>query len=152
MGARGPVPKRSSQRRRRNKESKPQTVKVKTRAKQAPSSPAQLVPQPAPNGNWHPEAKRWYASLAESGQAHFFEPSDWQAAHFLAGEISTYLRAKKKSAMMFSYIWGAMADMLTTEGARRRVKMEIERQPPETDHPDVPNLDAYRDRAAAAAG
>lgn len=140
MGERGPLPKRSSQRRRQNKESKPEKA----------TAPAAPVKQPRVNGKWHPVAKDWYRSLAESGQAQFFEPSDWQAARIVAGELSYYLRSKKRAAMMFSHLWSAMNELLTTEGARRRLKLEIERGTPEVDHGDgVSDLDEYRKRRAA---
>lgn len=139
MGERGPVPKRKSQRRRRNKESKPDSV---------PAQTAAAVKAPPALKDWHAGAKRWYKSLAESGQAQFYEPSDWEAARLIAGELSVYLRSKKRSAMMFSYLWSAMTDLLTTEGARRRLKLEIDReQPSEGDEDaDVAKLDDYRDR------
>lgn len=138
-GKGGPVPKRSSQRRRRNKESKPQKV----------TAPVTAVDQPPVNGKWHPTAKAWYKSLAESGQAQFFEPSDWQAAKILAGELSIYLRSTKRSAMMFAHIWTGMGELLTTEAARRRLKIEIERDQPKGDEDaDVADLDEYRKRAA----
>lgn len=140
MGARGPVPKRSSQRRRRNKDSKPEKASVLAKVK-----------QPVVNGNWHPAAKAWYRSLAESGQAQFYEPSDWQQAKLLAGEISDYLRSKRKSAMMWSHIWSAMNDLLSSEGARRRVKLEVERGSSDEGDKDgdVADLDEFRKRAAA---
>ena len=130
MGERGPVPKRSSQRRRQNKESK--------------------VPVPASDPEWHTTAAAWFESLAESGQAQFYEPSDWQAARLIADELTTYLSNDRRSAMMFSHIWSAMTDLLTTEGSRRRVKLEIERDQPEADDPEaeVTQLDAYRARAS----
>lgn len=141
MGARGPVPKRNSQRRRANKESKAETAPALTAAVEAP---------PAVK-SWAPAANRWYKSLAESGQAQFFEPSDWQAAQLVAGELSIYLRSKKRSAMMWSHIWTAMTDLLTTEGARRRLKIEIERPAEDegdADASDVAKLDDYRRRAS----
>jgi hypothetical protein len=140
-GKGGPPPKRSTQRRRRNKESKPDSV----------SAQAVAVEQPRADSKWHPAAKRWYASLAESGQAQFFEPSDWQAAQFIAGEMSDYLRSKRKSAMMFSHLWSAMGELLTTEASRRRVRMEIERAKVEdagAEDAKVVRLDAIRARAA----
>jgi hypothetical protein len=141
MGERGPVPKHSSQRRRTNKGSRPE---------RAPISALADVEAPPAQKSWAPAAKRWYESLAESGQAQFFEPSDWQAAQIIAGELSTYLRAKKRSAMMFSHLWSAMTDLLTTEGARRRLKIEIDREVPDEDGDaaDVAKLDDYRDRAS----
>ena len=141
MGARGPVPKRNAQRRRRNEESKADTAPALTSEVEAPP----VVK------SWAPAAKRWYESLAESGQAQFFEPSDWQAAQLVAGELSVYLRSKKRSAMMWSHIWTAMTDLLTTEGARRRLKIEIERPPvgeDDAEASDVAKLDDYRRRAA----
>jgi hypothetical protein len=143
MGERGPVPKRDAQRRRRNKEAKAEVVPYAGAAVDAP--PVQK--------SWSPAAKRWYESLTESGQAQFFEPSDWQAAQLVAGELSVYLRSEKRSAMMWSHIWTAMTDLLTTEGARRRLKIEIERDPAGRSEDDqeaatIARLDEYRDRAA----
>lgn len=141
MGTRGPVPERSHQRRRQNKESEPEKV----------TAPAVRVEIPPASEDWHEAATRWYESLAESGQAQFFEPSDWEAARIVAEELSGYLRAAKRSAMMFSHLWSAMTDLLTTEGARRRLKIEIEREQPAPEDEEaatVARLNDYRRRVA----
>lgn len=115
----GPVPKRSTERRRRNSTSKVQTVAVLVGAK---------VEIPAPDPAWHPIAKDWYLSLAQSGQSQFYEPSDWQMARFVADAMSRNLKQRAKfSAMLFTTVVAAMNDLLTTEAARRRVRLEIER-------------------------
>lgn len=119
MGQRGPVPKRSSERRRRNKESKPDRVKAPGR-----------VRRPRVLPHWHPIAKSWFTSLEDSGQAQFYEPSDWQAARYVAEVMSRHLKADKPSAQSFIGIWAAMTDLLTTEASRRRVRMEVERELP----------------------
>ncbi len=118
MGERGPVPKRSSERRRRNKDSVVETVELKG-----------LGPVPVPESDpaWHPRAREWYESLADSGQSKYFEPSDWQAARVLADALTKCLRMKRFSAVLFASVWAGMADLLTTEASRRRVRMEIER-------------------------
>lgn len=117
---RGPVPKRSTERRRRNAESKTEVVKL----------PAQAATAPDPDPAWHPIASGWYRSLSESGQATFFEPSDWQSARYVAEAITVNLNAGAKfSSMLFAAIWSAMGDLLSTEAARRRVRMEIDREP-----------------------
>lgn len=118
-GTRGPVPKRSSERRRRNKESI---------ADQVPPV-VELVVVPEPNTAWHPIARDWYESLGTSGQSRFFEPSDWQAARYVAEVMSRNLKQRKFSSVLFAAVWSAMGDLLTTEAARRRVRMEIERPP-----------------------
>lgn len=117
-GARGPVPKRSSERRRRNKDSQVETV----------TPLVATVPQPPAEANWHPIARDWYESLASSGQAQFYEPSDWHYARYVADVMSRNLKQRQKfSAVLFASVTSAMNDLLTTEASRRRVRMEIER-------------------------
>jgi hypothetical protein len=135
MGARGPVPKRSTERRRRNKEAKPEQVQPLVAS----------VAAPKPNARWHPLAKDWFVSLGESGQARFFEPSDWQAARYVAEMLSRQLREKRPSAQFFQSIWSAMSDLLTTEAARRRVRIEVDRDHGDPEQPaGVTALADYR--------
>lgn len=119
MGARGPVPKRSRERRRQNKDSVAETITVDA------AKPVQI---PKPNARWHPIAKRWFLSLAGSGQAVFYEPSDWALAEYIAEAMSRNLREQKRfSAVLFAAVMSGMTELLTSEGARRRVRLEIER-------------------------
>jgi hypothetical protein len=133
MGARGPIPKRSEDRRRRNR------ADVHVAEAFGPVE----VPQPDPS--WHQLAASWYASLRESGQVAYFEPSDWAAAQLLAHEMSRMLQSRP-SANLFAAIWSGMGDLLTTEGERRRFRIEVHRRPvaPVAASP-VSNLDDYRD-------
>ncbi|MGW2364962.1 phage terminase small subunit [Streptomyces sp. NPDC001667] len=128
MGARGPVPKRASARRRRNIPDGPDVVNV-------PSAPG-TVPWPEPEGTWHPIARDWYSSLALSGQSQFYEPSDVATARYVAEAMSRNLDAGARfSAQLFAAVNSAMTELLTTEGARRRVRIELERAPAEAETP-----------------
>lgn len=118
MGTRGPIPARSDQKRRRNKPETP-TTRVEIEGE---------VVAPKPSETWHPTAAAWYASLVESGQSRYFEPSDWQAAHFTAALMSDCLTGEGVNAQLVAQIRGMMADLLTTEGARRRAGIELERK------------------------
>ncbi|MEV6526878.1 hypothetical protein AB0M43_33600 [Longispora sp. NPDC051575] len=132
---RGPIPKRSDQRRRRNAAEPVTTV----------TPPAEPVAAPPLGFPAHELAAAWYASLAESGQALYFEPSDWQAARLLAFDLTRHLNAPRVSAQLLAAVWSAMGDLLTTEAARRRVRMEIERAPDDgADLAGVTALDDYR--------
>jgi hypothetical protein len=135
MGSRGPVPKRSDQRRRQNKKPKPAT---------APSAVEKVI-RPPVNAKWHPAAKRWYTSLAKSGQAAFYEPSDWAIAYLVAESISRDLKPQVvgihpetgKAVMATIPMKGAslaayskvMTNLLVTEGDRRRAGIELQRPP-----------------------
>lgn len=157
MGERGPVPKRSSQRRRKNK-----TVAEKA---YAPRAPVKVKP-PAAKATWHPAVRGWYASLKDSGQSAFYEPSDWALAQLIAESISRDLKPQvvgineltgeavmatipMKGASLSAYL-KAMTSLLVTEGDRRRAGLELERQSliPDTgeESSDVTDLDDYRAR------
>lgn len=119
MGVRGPVPKRTELRHGHMSEADREAVD-KVAATGA-------VKVPPADRSWHRVARDWYRSLAESAQSKFYEPSDWQAARMVAFEMSRMLNADLISPTMFKALWSAMDGLLTTEGARRRVKIEVER-------------------------
>lgn len=130
----GPVPKRSDQRRRRNKTD---TTKAESDGD---------VRGPRLIGRHSAVATRWYEALRRSGQARFYEPSDWAAAELTVVAIDEFM--KKPSAMMLQSVQSLMTNLLTTEGDRRRVHLELERAREGTavDGP-VALLDEYRRRS-----
>lgn len=156
----GPLPKRSIERRRRNVSSDVDTVVV-TGAVDVPPVPTGL----------HPIARRLYRSMTLSGQAVYFEPSDWEAARFAAevitnmlwyprrrGKDGTILRDKtghpfprreraRISAELLAVTWKMLTDLLVTEGARRRARIEIDRQRSAGER-GIDHLDSYRDLGA----
>lgn len=136
MGTRGPVPKRDAERRRRNKPTTP--------TKTAPAGAK--YSQPRALSGWHPSMTRWYKSLAESGQAQFFEASDWEGARFVATH-GTHLINEGLTAPGFTALLSAMNDLLTTEGARRRASVELTKAKPGESDPrpaPVAVMDDYR--------
>lgn len=137
----GPVPKRSEQRRRRNKPDGGEVTKAAAGAR---------AEQPAPADDWHPIARDWYVSLGESGQSKFYEASDWQTARYLAEAMSRNLNAGARfSSQLFAAVMSGMTELLTTEGARRRARLELERQAEPEKPASVTALESYR-RAAGA--
>jgi hypothetical protein len=148
MGVKGPVPKRSEQRRRTNEP----VIPI------AKADGAGRVTVPAADRSWHPVALRWYRSLAKSGQARWYEPSDWAVAYLVAESMSRDLleqvvgviqqgpqageivreRIPLKGASLSAYL-RAFSVLLVTEGDRRRVQVELQR--PEAD-PDDARVDA----------
>lgn len=138
MAARGPVPKRSDQRRRENKP----VVEITT----APA--AVVVPVPDADPDWHPVAIRLFEALAKSGQVRYYEPSDWAVAYLMCESISLDLKPQfigfaqtsresseaeyavipLKGASLAAYL-KALGSLLATEGDRRRASLELQRCP-----------------------
>lgn len=116
----GPVPKRSDQRRRRNKPAGGEVTKIST------DTP---VKAPRVSPSWHPLMKDWFRSLKESGQAVFYEPSDWQQARLLAELMSQELKRDKPiRANILAEFHAASMMLMTTEGARRKLRLELQRE------------------------
>jgi hypothetical protein len=132
----GPVPKRSDQRRRRNKVDLDR-VQIDTEV---------LVPELNLPGDLHPVAVDFYESLRISGQAQYFEPSDWQRARVFVSLLSDVLYSSKPSSMMYAALQSDMQALLVSEGDRRKVRMEIDRLPADTSVEDakVAQMNRYR--------
>lgn len=146
MGARGPVGKRSNQLHgHRSQEEKAEYEQVTVDAPAATMPPADQA--------WHPIARGWYVALAESGQAKFYEPSDWAVAQFIAEAMSRNLTAGRFSGQLFAAIMSGMSSLLVTEGDRRRVKLELQRTGAlEGDPDELASVTAISDWQAKLAG
>jgi hypothetical protein len=150
-GIRGPVPKRTAQRRRVNKPEIPVETAPPNLA--ATPSPRGTWKVPLAAGEWHQVAKDWYQSLKKSGQSAWFQPSDWMEAYVAAEVLSRMLEADKLSAMLYASWAGHTSRLLVTEGDRRRVRIELERA--QQKDPDkeagVASMKAWRDKLAGGA-
>lgn len=133
-GSRGPLS--TGHARRRNKPEASERIEVFGRV---------TVPQVPKTLN--PTARAWYRSLRRSGQSAKYEPSDWAAALYCAELMSKLLNARKPSAEMAGIVWRMMTDLLTTEAARRRVRMEIDRRAARALQEEEPaDITAYRSK------
>lgn len=118
MGSRGPVPKRSEDRIRRNK---PEVPIEKVEAIGTVVAPELGFEDP------HPLVKDLYLSMRESAQARFYEPSDWEMARFTLHFADILLKSSRPSGQLLATVQSMMVDLLLTEGSRRRVRLEVER-------------------------
>lgn len=123
----GPVPKRSEERVRRNTDEPIERVEM-TGPVAAPDLGVYTT-----NGDdvdadsFHPIAQDLYDSIKESGQAKFLEPSDWQVARVMCHLLSRVLWSNKPSSQMVAAVTTMMSNLLLTEGDRRRVRLEVDR-------------------------
>jgi TPR repeat protein len=103
--------------------------------------------------SWHPLARDWYRSLASSAQCQFYEASDWATAKILAELLSKALASGKVTAALIERWQVGATELLTTEGARRRARVELERAAEDGEEAgaDVSELEQYRRRAQARA-
>lgn len=117
VGARGPVPKRSEERHRRNEPAAP-VVKA---------AGASVVDAPDADDEWHPIAKRLWDATKESGQTRFYEPSDWALLYSLMDDLSYAKQCERRPAGLIESIYSQLGNLLISEGDRRRVQVELHR-------------------------
>lgn len=117
MGERGVVPKRSDERIRRNKD--PFLEKITA------IGTVQVPELNMPDA--HPLVQDFYDSLKDSAQSRFYEPSDWQYARLAMHALNDCFKQQRVSAIMLSSINQMLTGLLVTEGDRRRVRLEVER-------------------------
>ena len=128
---RGPVPKRAEERIRRNKDEVPIT---KIEANGVVEPPELGLDDP------HPIIQDLWRSMAESAQSRYYEPSDWQFARFTLHFADGLVKSSRPSSQMLVAINSALSDLLLSEGQRRRVRLEIEREQTATQVADVAEL------------
>ena len=150
MGARGPIPNASDDLARdRSRKGKDQVavtkgVRIEPRIWEA-------------DPEWSPLAVDLFDSASTSGQMDFYQDTDWVMLKFLCGEITAYENAYKtyttesgakrtpvRNGQWLSAILSLATSLLTTEGDRRRVRIELAAA--ETKKPDFTliAMDAYR--------
>lgn len=136
-GTRGPIGKRSETRIRRNKA---------TDGGITTAPGAQNVVMPEPNDEWVDWVWEWYVSLAESGQAIYYEPSDWMVAYTMAvwlndlqrdhylgmrtlerGVQEAFFGTKPMTSGDITAFLKGCAVLGATEGDRRRLRIELQR-------------------------
>lgn len=131
MGTRGPIPKPEDERVRRNKTEIP-TEKV-TGLGVVPIPDLSIGVKDA-----DPFVVAFYESIRQSAQSRFYEPSDWMSVILMLRVLNEELNAVYQSGdnkgnkkpfgvMKLQVLNQMMSTLLLTEGDRRRVRMEIER-------------------------
>lgn len=123
----GPIPKRSTERTRRNAQGEDGlTVK---------KGEALPYAWPEPNPEWDEVVTDFYNSFKLSGMAYYYQQTDVQWIFIGCEEMHKY-RTGRGSAMHLQAILSIFnQDLGVTEGSRRKIKIELDK--PEDDAPDV---------------
>lgn len=143
----GPVPHRESEL------ARPRSRRGKTDV--VPVTKGVMRPTVIPNAprDWHPIARRFWDALKSSGQADFYQDSDWAFAYSLCDDLSHYksplvdrngVEYVKRSPEMLKAIYAGMERLLVTEGDRRRVRIELTEPEPPADDATVLAIADYR--------
>lgn len=120
----GPLPKRSDQRVRRNKTGEDGLSVTKLHVGGG------LTAQPKLDLGYkpHPLVQDFWDSLADSAFTQYYEPADWQYMRLALYVLDEMLTNQNISAMKLAEVNKMLTALLVSEGERRRVKIEVERQ------------------------
>jgi hypothetical protein len=131
--ANGPVPKRSSERGRQPYDNVIDKVHAFGVVKK---------PELGLGDGVHPLITDFWESVGESAQSRYYEASDWQYLRITLHFLNKLLNTGKPSAQMLTVVNQMLTDLLVSEGSRRRVRMEIERNVTNQDA-EVKNISDY---------
>lgn len=118
MGQRGPIPKRSDERTRRNKEGK-DGLEVK----KGVAHPWQWE---EPDPEWHPEIIKYYNAFRHTGMSAYYQQTDVAQLRLACYLLSEEMNKSRVSAVQFANALGLLEGLGATEGERRRMKIELE--------------------------
>ncbi len=98
----------------------------------------------------HDIVRQLYEAAKRSAQARYFEPTDWQMLRLTLTFADKLLKSSRPSGQMLAVVHSMLGDLLTSEGARRRLRIEVERR--STDEKDnvLDVASLFRERLAAA--
>lgn len=133
----GPVPKRSSERGRQPYDNVIDRVQAFGVVRK---------PDLGLDGDVHPIIADFWDSVGESAQSRYYEQSDWQYLRVSLYFLNRLLKSGKPSAQMLTVVNQMLTDLLVSEGSRRRVRMEIERE--QTQENVVNIADYFRELAS----
>ena len=136
----GPVPTRAEERIRRNK---PEFPITKIEAVGVVEQPELGLPDA------HPIVVDLWKAAGESAQAKYYEPTDWQFLRFNLHFANKLLEHTRPSAQLFQAVNSAFGDLLISEGARRRVRIEVEREQAKAEVVDISELFKQRIQESA---
>jgi hypothetical protein len=138
LGVPGPVPNRSDQRVRRNE---PEIPIEKVTEIGVVKIPELRI------ADAHPFVTAFYDSLKKSAQRKYYEPSDWEYARLTLHFVNKLIWAEKPSPTLLASVNQMLSSLLVTEGDRRRVRIEVERQKAPVGNENVVQVsDLFRQR------
>ncbi|ASU81001.1 hypothetical protein CDG81_09630 [Actinopolyspora erythraea] len=116
-------------------------------------SRAEDFPIPEEDENWESITKFWFNSLKVSAIRQYYDSTDWATALYVAEAMDRNLKSGGKfSGQLFASVMTAMDNLLTTEGARRRARIEIETANDTHEEEDASNVVDLRKRAQGESG
>lgn len=118
----GPIPKREEQRVR--------DTEIGQEVTKIPMKGAVQIPdlRKYPGMITHVITKGFWDSLKDSGQAVYYEPSDWMTALTALHLLDRQLNSERGiSPTMVAAVWQMLTSIAVTEGERRRLRLEVER-------------------------
>lgn len=119
MAQYGPIPKRDDERIRRNKPDQP-TLKIIPGENLKVEAPLFILDNP------NPLVIDYYLAMQKSPQAQYFQQTDWIHAQAVLTLLNEQLNARQKNGQIIAVIMSELGKLMTTEGERRRLRIEIE--------------------------
>lgn len=81
--------------------------------------------QPRASSEWDAGVKRLWKSMGQSGQAGFYQASDWEFARVALDELNRLRSDSRPSAEALKGVFTALGQLMLTETDRRKARIEL---------------------------
>lgn len=100
--------------------------------------------------HWAETARSTYEAFSVSGQARFYQPSDWALLWLMCDELDQYQSAAKRNGQILAAILSGFSSLLATEGDRRRLQIELASKTDDAgESPGVVEMQKWRQRLSS---
>lgn len=103
------------------------------------------VTVPEPDEEWHPIAKMIWESAQTSGQADYYQDTDYALLYSICEDIHEYKSRYQRNGQILSTLYSTLGRLMFTEGDRRSLRLELHADEP-ADDAEVTAISDYKNR------
>lgn len=104
---------------------RPRSRQGKSKGYEVSKGDARPVTVPEPNPEWCEVALGLWLAASTSGQADFYQDSDWWTLYMTCDQITYLYEQTKRSPEFLKSIYSALGSLMFTEADRRKAHVEL---------------------------
>jgi hypothetical protein len=104
---------------------RPRARQGRNRGYEISKGEARAVTMPEPNETWCEVAKGLWVAAQSSGQADFYQDTDWWMLYMTCDQVTYLYEQSRRSPEFLKSIYSALGGLMFTEADRRKVHVEL---------------------------
>ena len=119
--------------------------KRKSRGTDVTRGEARSTTIPAPNPDWCRVAYGLWEAAQSSGQADFYQDTDWWTLYFACDQVTYLYQQERRSPEYLKGVLSMLTGLMFTEADRRKARIELTESTDASEHAAVLALASYKE-------